>query len=64
MVQAANFGNGQTQLWALQNKWRSDVTRYGHLCEQLGAAACWELALDLYTHAAEIELRLQQLEET
>jgi len=75
MVRAANFGNGQTRLWSLQNKWRTDVIKYGYLCEQLGAAApgsqaaqqlraeTSRLALALYTQAAAIELRLKQLEE-
>ena len=71
MVQAANFGNGQTQLWALTNKWRSDITRYGYLCEQLGAASpgsqasqqlraeTCRLAVDLYTRAAQLEMDAQ-----
>ena len=75
MVQAANFGNGQTQLWSLRNKWRTDVSGYGYACEQLGRAspgsqAAQQLraetsrrALELYNRAAAIELRLKQLEE-
>ena len=75
MVRAADFGPGKTALAALKHKWRTDILAYGALCEQLGAATecteewkaidrkCITASLDLYTHAAELELRAQQAEE-
>ena len=75
MVRAADFGPGKTALWALKMKWRTDILGYGALCEQLGAATecteewkaidrkCITASLDLYTRAAEMELRAQQAEE-
>jgi len=75
MADARDFGNGKTALWVLENKWRTDIVGYGQLCaalakEQAGTLgwgrlerACSDMALDLYTRIAELELRAQQAEE-
>ena len=75
MVNARDFGPGKTALWALRNKWRTDIIGYGQLCaalakEQAGSEAwcrlnhaCSDMALDLYTRAAEMELDAQRYRE-
>ena len=75
MVRAADFGNGKTALWVLQNKWRTDILAYGALCATVGLtesgtqawadaqSRCDKALLALYRRAAQLELRLQQLEE-
>ena len=75
MVRAADFGPGKTALAALKHKWRTDIIGYGQLCaalakEQAGSEAwdrlnraCSDMALDLYTRIAEMELRAQECEQ-
>ena len=75
MARAADFGPGKTALWALENKWRSDLLAYGALCATIGLtepgtqawadaqSRCDKALLALYTRAAELELRAQQAEE-
>ena len=76
MANARDFGPGKTALWVLRNKWRTDIIGYGQLCaalakEQAGTLgwgrlerACSDMALDLYTRAAELELDAQRYRET
>ena len=75
MVRAADFGNGKTALWVLQNKWRTDILAYGALCATIGMTEsgtqawtdaqlrCSKALLALYTHAAEMELDAQRYRE-
>ena len=75
MVNARDFGPGKTALWALKNKWRTDIFVYGALCATVGmtesGTQAWEDAqlqcskalLALYTRAAEMELRAQECEQ-
>ena len=75
MVRATDFGPGKTALWVLQNKWRSDILKYGTLCAtaamtRLGTEGwtdaqlkCSKALVALYTRIAEMELRAQECEQ-
>ena len=60
MVKARHFGNDQTALWALKDKWRHRITDYGAICERLGIKKAATMTLALYTEIAELELELQR----
>lgn len=76
MANARDFGPGKTALWVLENKWRTDVLAYGHLCEQLGGIDqhclvwsglnldCAKAAKALYTRIAKLELDARRYRET
>ena len=76
MVNARDFGNGQTALFAKTLVWREDLRRYGQMCVKMGALrpGCTEwrrldeevaiLAYELAKRAARAEVDAQRYRET
>jgi len=60
MVRAANFGKGQTDLFAQTLVWERDIFGCGRMCEKDRSARAHELAVRI----AKLELDAQRYRET
>ena len=60
MVQATDFGKGQTNVWAKTLVWQRDIFECGRMCEKDRSARAHELAVRI----AEMELDAQRYRET
>ena len=59
MVRAADFGNGQTNVWAKTLVWERDIFECGRMCERDRSARAHELAVRI----AKLELDAQRYQE-
>jgi len=76
MVRAADFGKGQTDIFALTLVWQGDLARYGKMCAAMGdfrrGSTEWHrldvasatLAYELAVRIAKLELDAQRYRET
>ena len=60
MVRAANFGKGQTNMWAKTLMWQRDIFDCRRMCEKDASARAHELAVRI----AKLELDAQRYRET
>jgi len=60
VVQATDFGKGQTNVWAKTLVWQRDIFECGRMCEKDRSARAHELAVRI----AEMELDAQRYRET
>ena len=60
MVRAADFGKGQTDLFAKTLMWERNIFEYGRMCEKDRSARAHELAVRI----AKLELDAQRYRET